>query len=124
MPWRGVTVSEQRQRFLQDYQLCYYGISDLAERFSISRKTAYKWIDRFVEYGEQGYQELSRRPHICPWQTDAVIVEELVKLRKAHPRRGWSSALGGIGGLIRDVPRVWQRSPTTSGRRTTRGSFG
>ena len=88
MPWRGVTVSEQRQRFLEDYQLHYYSVSDLAERFSISRKTAYKWIDRFVEYGEQGYQELSRRPHSCPWQTDAVIVEELVKVRKAHPSWG------------------------------------
>jgi len=88
MPWRGVTVSEQRQRFLEDYQLHYYSVSDLAERFSISRKTAYKWIDRFTEYGEQGYQELSRRPHSCPWQTDGVVVEELVELRKAHPSWG------------------------------------
>jgi hypothetical protein len=33
MPWKGVTVSEQRQRFLEDYQLNYYSVSDLAERF-------------------------------------------------------------------------------------------
>lgn len=42
MPWGGVTVSEQRQRFLQDYQLHCYSLTDLAERFNISRKTAYK----------------------------------------------------------------------------------
>ena len=41
MPWRGVTVSEQRQRFLEDYQLNYYPVTELAERFGISRKTAY-----------------------------------------------------------------------------------
>ena len=41
MPWKGVTVSEQRQRFLEDYQLNYYSISELAERFGISRKTAH-----------------------------------------------------------------------------------
>ena len=41
MPWKGVTVSEQRQRFLEDYQLSYYSVSELAERFSISRKTAH-----------------------------------------------------------------------------------
>ena len=41
MPWRGVTVSEQRQRFFEDYQLNYYSITELAERFSISRKTAH-----------------------------------------------------------------------------------
>ena len=88
MPWRGVTVSEQRQSFLGDYQLNYYPVSELAERFSISRKTAYKWINRFQEFGQRGFQEHSRRPHSCPWQTDAAIVQELIALRRAHPRWG------------------------------------
>lgn len=88
MPWKGVTVSEQRQRFLEDYQLNYYSISELAERFSISRKTAHKWINRFKEHGPAGFHEHSRRPHSCPWQTDAAIVEELIGLRKAHPTWG------------------------------------
>jgi putative transposase len=88
MPWKGVTVTEQRQRFLEDYELNYYSISDLAERFCISRKTAYKWINRFKENGHRGFQELSRRPHSCPRQTDKELVEELVALRKAHPKWG------------------------------------
>jgi putative transposase len=54
MPWRGVTVSEQRERFLQDYELNFYSLSELAERFNISRRTAYKWIHRFTDYGENG----------------------------------------------------------------------
>src|SRR4030065_444502 len=29
MPWKGVTVSEQRQRFLEDYKLNYYPIAKL-----------------------------------------------------------------------------------------------
>jgi len=36
MPWKGVTVSEQRQRFLEDYQSNYYSFTELAERFGIS----------------------------------------------------------------------------------------
>lgn len=88
MPWRGVTVREQRERFIEDYQLNYYSLSDLAERFNISRKTAYKWIDRFEDYGQSGFHELSRKPHSCPWQTDEIISEELVRLRKAHPHWG------------------------------------
>jgi transposase InsO family protein len=88
MAWEGVTVGEQRQRFLEDYQLGYYTIVELAERFSISPKTAHKWIKRYKLYGQAGYQELSRRPHRCPWQTDASIAEELVRLRKAHPSWG------------------------------------
>jgi transposase InsO family protein len=81
-------VSEQRQRFLEDYKLNYYSVTELAERFSISRKTAHKWINRYKENGQSGFHERSRRPHSCPWQTDAAIVEEVVKLRKAHPHWG------------------------------------
>jgi transposase len=88
MPWKGVTVSEQRQRFLEDYQLNYYTVTDLEERFGVSRKTANKWIQRYEQYGQQGYHELTRRPHRCPGQTDAAIVEGLVALRRAHSRWG------------------------------------
>ncbi|NIS79687.1 MAG: helix-turn-helix domain-containing protein [Anaerolineales bacterium] len=88
MPWRGVTVSEQRQRFIEDYLLNYYSITELAERFGISRTTSYKWINRDKQHGQAGYQELSRRPHRCPWQTDQAIANELVKLRKAYPKWG------------------------------------
>ncbi len=88
MPWEGVTVSEQREQFLEDHKLNYYSVTDLAERYSISRKTAHKWIDRYEEHGQDGYQELSRRPHSCPWQTEAAVVEELVGLKKVHPHWG------------------------------------
>jgi transposase InsO family protein len=88
MPWKGVTVSEQRERFLEDYRLNYYSISELAERFNISRKTAHKWIARFEEHGLEGYQERSRRPHGCPWQTEPRVRQEVIRLRKAHPHWG------------------------------------
>jgi putative transposase len=88
MPWKGVTVSEQRQRFLEDYQSNYYSITELAERFGISRRTAHKWINRYKQYGQDGYQELSRRPHTCPWKIDQAIAAELVKLRKARLKWG------------------------------------
>jgi len=88
MPWKGVTVSEQRENFLRDYHLRYYTVSDVADRYSISRKTAYKWIERFHEHGKEGLADQSRRPHSCPWQTDAKIVESLVDLRHAHPSWG------------------------------------
>ena len=88
MSWKGVTVTEQRQRFLEDYLLKYYSIAELAERFCISRKTAHKWIKRFNQNGHNGFSELSRRPHSCPWQTDKAIVGELVEARKAHPKWG------------------------------------
>jgi len=88
IPWKGVTVSEQRELFIEDYRLNYYSITELAERFCISSKTAHKWINRYKEHGQSGFHEHYRRPHSCPWQTDAAIVEELVALRKRHPSWG------------------------------------
>jgi len=88
MPWKGVTVSEQKQHFIEDFLLNYYSVTELSERFSISRKTAHKWINRYLEHGQVGLEEQSRRPKICPWQTSPEVVEELIALRKAHPHRG------------------------------------
>jgi transposase InsO family protein len=88
MPWKGVTVSEQRDRFLEDYLLNCYTITDLADRFGISRNTAHRWIARFLEAGRAGYHELSRRPNSCPWQTDPHVAELLIDLRRKHPRWG------------------------------------
>jgi putative transposase len=88
MPWKGVTVSEQRENFLRDYYLRYYSLSDLAERYCISRKSAYKWIERYEQRGREGLEDQSRRPHSCPWQTEEYIAEALVELRLAHPSWG------------------------------------
>ena len=88
MPWKGVAVSEQRDRFLEDFQLSCYTLTDLADRFGISRKTAYKWIARFQEGGRASYHELSRRPHSCPWQSDPALADLLLELRRKHPRWG------------------------------------
>jgi transposase InsO family protein len=88
MPWKGVTVDEQRQRFLEDYKLNFYSVTDLADRFGVSRRTAHKWIDRFEQSGLDGYHELSRRPHSSPSQTDPAIVKEIIDLRLAHPTWG------------------------------------
>ena len=85
MPWKGVTVNEERQRFLQEHILRYYSVSDLADRFSVSRQTAHKWIRRHKLFGDSGFHELSRRPYNSPFQTDPAAAQELVSLRKAHP---------------------------------------
>jgi putative transposase len=104
MSWKGVTVTEQRENFIRDYRTNYYGVGDLAERFSISRKTAYKWIRRWETGGLEALAEQSRRPRGCPWQTSESISQELVALRKAHPRWGPRKLLN----LIERKHRGWQ----------------
>ncbi len=96
MPWEGVTVSEQRQNFIRDYLGGRYSRVELARTFSISRKTAYKWINRFKAEGERGLEEHSRRPRSCPWQTGAKVTEAIVSMRKAKPSRGPKKLLDAL----------------------------
>ena len=44
MPWSEVTVKEQRENFIRDHRLNYYSVTELAERFSVSRKTTCKCL--------------------------------------------------------------------------------
>ena len=88
MPWEGVTVSEQRENLIRDYLLNYYSISELAERYSVSRKTAHKWIGRFLSDGEKGLCELSRRPRNSPSKSSERIMSELLSQKGKHPSWG------------------------------------
>ena len=88
MPCKGVTVSKQRANFIRDCLLNCYSITELCERCSISRKTGYKWIDRYHQRGKQGYDELPPLPHRSPHRTEQHLRDAIVKLRTTHPHRG------------------------------------
>ena len=110
MPWEGVIVSEQKQRFTEDYLLNYYSVIELADRFNISRKTVHKWINRYLEQGPAGLEEQSHRPKSCPWQTKPGVVDEIVALREKHPSWGPKKILDVLG--RRDPERAMPSIPT------------
>jgi len=58
-------------------------VSELARRFGVSRKTAYKWMDRQAS-GERP-DDRSRRPHRSPLKTPSPVEEAVVALRHQHP---------------------------------------
>ena len=78
MGWKGVTVMDQRVRFIAEHLKGYFPFNELCFQFSISRKTGYKWVQRYEEYGIEGLTDRARRPHACPHKTDTAIVEAIV----------------------------------------------
>lgn len=88
MPWSETTPMEQRQRFLDDYLSGRFNVTELSELYGIQRKTAYKWIQRFAQHGDEGLQDRSRRPKRSPQQTPEGVQEALLDLRRAHPTWG------------------------------------
>ena len=66
MPWLETTPMEQRERFIRDQQHGLYTMTELCDRYDISRKTGYKWLERFDAGGRAALGDRSRAPHQCP----------------------------------------------------------
>jgi transposase-like protein len=45
MPWLEMAPMEQRERFIADRRRALYTMSELCDRYGISRKTGYKWLE-------------------------------------------------------------------------------
>jgi transposase InsO family protein len=78
----------QRTRFIADHLRGVHSVTELCAEYGISRKTAYKWIDRYIHRGPAGLEALSRRPHSSPHATPPHIVSALLELRHRHPTWG------------------------------------
>jgi transposase InsO family protein len=63
-------------------------MSDLCHRFNITRRTGYKWLQRYHEKGLLGLIDKSRRPDHFPNQTLEEIDQYVVGLRKSDPEWG------------------------------------
>ena len=85
MPWRETSPMDQRTRFIADHLRETQTITELCDRYGVSRKTGYKWIDRYLRLGPAGLEERSRRPHRAPNQTADEIVAAILEARHRHP---------------------------------------
>jgi transposase InsO family protein len=81
-------ATEQRLSFLIDYASGQWSMSELCERYRVSRPTGYKWVKRVEEEGEQGLTERSRTPKSCPHQTPTWIEEMILEARQKY---GWGA---------------------------------
>ncbi len=87
MPWREYSVMSQRHEFVT-FALDNSNISQISRRYGISRKTAYKWIKRYIQEGEEGLSDRSRRPHHSPMKTPPRLERAVLDVRKDHSTWG------------------------------------
>lgn len=87
MPWRVTEVLNERMRFVVRREAGERMI-DLCREFGISRKTGYKFWNRYRELGPEGLGDFSRRPHRHPGRTPEEIRELVLEARLAHPTWG------------------------------------
>ncbi|MFC1925658.1 integrase core domain-containing protein [Chloroflexota bacterium] len=88
MPWKETCAMKERLQMVSLYETGKYTVTELANHFSVSRKTAHKWLGRFANEGVLGLNERSRAPHRCPKATPAEVALAVVRAKQAHPTWG------------------------------------
>src|SRR5712691_3686201 len=97
MPWLETAPMEQRERFIRDHRLALYNMVELSARYGISRKTGYKWLDRFDHGGGDGLGDRSRAPRRCPHKISDDVATLICEARRRHPNWGPDKLLDWLG---------------------------
>jgi transposase InsO family protein len=88
MPWHETHVMDERMSFIVDWQREEWSVAALCRRYGVSRKTGYKWIERFEACGLGGLEDRSSAAHRHPNEVEAGVAEAVVGVRAAHPSWG------------------------------------
>jgi len=81
-------ADEQRRCFVRDYESGQWSMTELCQRYRVTRPTGYKWLERYEEEGVSGLEERSRAPATCPHQTPPALEGRILALRAEY---GWGA---------------------------------
>jgi putative transposase len=84
----GTCAVDERMRFVMAVEARQESFAAICRRFDVSRKTGYKWLERYEEEGIEGLSDRSRAPHHHPHAIDEDVFEQCLAVRRAHPSWG------------------------------------
>jgi transposase InsO family protein len=91
MPWKVIDQMDLKRQLVNDWHAGHSSITDLSQKYGVSRPTVYKWLTRYEQLGIEGLHEKSRAPTHCPRRTSQAIldllIQEKLKNRKRGPRK-------------------------------------
>ncbi len=103
----------ERVKFIAAYLEEEESFSDLCEGFSISRKTGYKWVERYEKEGIAALMDQSRAPHSHPNAVDKQTERLILSEREKHPNWGPKKL---VVILERKYPEIILPAPSTAGQ--------
>jgi putative transposase len=112
MPWKETCAMDQRIALLADWLRGEWTMTELAVRYAISRKTAYKWVGRYEADGAGGLSERSRAPAHPGRAIAAEMCAAILALRRVHPH--WGPRKLAVILREREPSRPWP-APSTMG---------
>lgn len=112
MPWEVTGPVQERTRFIEMYLTGLYTITELAERFGVSRQKLYKWLARHNVDGMKGLVDRSRAPLHIPHRTSEEIEEKVIAFRRRFPHMGPRKIVARLAELY---PKLILPAPSTVG---------
>lgn len=89
MPWKETRVMDEKIRMIANWLSGEYNITELSRIHEVSRKTVYKWIERYeTNHSAKGLLEGSRRPLVMPRATPLELVSEILAVKSRHEHWG------------------------------------
>lgn len=88
MAWKKTNVRQEKLKFIGDWLKKEFTISELCQRYEISRKTGYKLIARYEQESETAFDELSKVRHHHPNETPKEIQTRIIEVKHCYPTWG------------------------------------
>jgi len=88
MPWKETSAVDERMKFVALFQSGEFTVTELCERFGVSRRVGHKWLRRYEEEGVQGLFDRSRAPRSRPGRTALDAEQLLIAARLERPHWG------------------------------------
>jgi putative transposase len=115
MPWPERSTVSLRKEFVLRALGKEASFTELCRQHGVSRKTGYKWLQRFKAEGIVGLVDESRRPKTSPTEMTEAMKADIVRLRQAHPTWGGKKlrkllmkSHGESAPSVRTIERVMQ----------------
>src|SRR4029450_10637749 len=100
MGWRECCVMEERIRFVIQV-LEGDSVASLCREFGISRKTGYKFLKRYKEFGMEALRDQNRRPLRNANKLSHSIEELILSLKTEKPDWGPENSVNDLSESIR-----------------------
>lgn len=88
MPWQIVSLVWARHQLVEAGLAHRDSLHSLSRRFGVSRKTAYKWLQRFRCGGRADLKDRSRRPKHSPDQLSRFWTQRILQWRRRRAHWG------------------------------------
>ena len=112
MPWKETGPVQERTHFIELYLTGLYTISELADRFGVSRQKLYKWLARHDVDGMKGLADRSRAPLHIPHRTEEKVAAKIIEFRRRFPFMGPRKIIARLSELH---PKMDWPAPSTAG---------